>query len=148
MQRFVSRLVNIVLLVLSVAALTETASAAVRQYSAGGSAQFVSPTNFVGAGNATHLGRYTEAGTVSFSPTSDPAVLHVEGTIIYTAANGSELHAVIAGELNGATGRVWATVTYVGGTGRFGHASGSSALTGQVSPGGAISITVRGTIDY
>lgn len=148
MDRFVSRLVSIVLVVVSILAFSDRASAAVRKYSSRGAARFISPTEFVGEGYATHLGVYREAGSVAFSPTSDPAVLHVEGAIIYTAADGSELHAEIAGELNGATGEVSATVTYVGGTERFADASGSATLAGQGLPDGTISITVSGTIDY
>src|SRR5204862_8300827 len=124
------------------------AAADSRPYSARGTAQFVSPTEFVGSGEATHLGGYSEAGTVSFTPTSDPTVLHVEGSIVYTAANGDELHANISGELNAATGAVVASVTYVGGTGRFAAATGSSGLSGQLGAGGAITVSVSGSIDY
>ena len=125
---------------------TPAALAAPRAYSANGTANFVSATEFTGSGQATHLGRYTEAGTVSFSPTADPDVLHVEGTVTYTAANGDELDATISGELDQGTGALTATVTYVGGTGRFAAASGSAALTGQVA--GTISVSVDGTIDF
>jgi hypothetical protein len=133
---------------LSLLALPATASAEVRAFSSTGTAQFTSPSTFVGTGNATHLGRYTEAGSLAFSPTTDPAVLHIEGTIVYTAANGDELHAVVAGELNGVTGAVTATVTYVGGTGRFDAAAGSSALTGQLGAGGSVSVSLAGSISY
>jgi hypothetical protein len=119
-----------------------------RSYSAKGTGQFTSATDFVGEGTATHLGRYTEAGTVAFTPTDDPAVLHVAGSIVYTASNGDELHATFSGQLNGQTGAVTGTVTYVGGTGRFDDSSGSSTLTGQVSPSGALSVSVDGSISY
>src|SRR5262245_4124347 len=76
MKRFVSRLLTVVCAVISLMAFSGRAMAEVRAHSSRGTAQFVSPTDFVGEGNATHLGRYTEAGSVSFSPTSDPTVLH------------------------------------------------------------------------
>lgn len=124
------------------------ALAAVRAYSAKGTAQFTGATTFVGSGQATHLGRYSESGTVAFSPTSDPAVFHIDGTITYTAANGDELNATASGELNTKTGAITATLTYTGGTGRFDDAEGTSTLTGQLAEGGSITVSVRGTIDY
>jgi hypothetical protein len=87
-NRLVSRLLSVVCVVISILALTDRAAAEVRPHSSSGTAGFVSPTDFVGAGQATHLGRYSEAGSVTFSPTSNPAVLHVDGSIVYTAANG------------------------------------------------------------
>ncbi len=148
MNHLVSRLVRTVFVAAGVLALSDPASAASRAYAARGTAQFVSPTDFVGAGYATHLGNYREAGSVAFTPTGDPTVLHVEGSITYTASDGSELHALVAGELNGATGVVQATVTYTGGTARLAHAVGSSSLSGQVGPDGSMSVAVKGTIDY
>ena len=148
MNSFIKRPLCLIVVVLSVFAYADQASAAVRRHRATGSAQFTSPTDFVGSGHATHLGAYTETGTVAFSPSSDPGVFNVEGSIIYTAANGSELHALVVGTLNGLTGQVAATVTYIGGTGRFADATGSSALAGQMLPGGALSISVSGSIDY
>jgi hypothetical protein len=147
MHRFVSP-IRVVCVLICALVLTDRAVAESRLHSSRGTAQFVSATEFVGSGVATHLGRYSEAGTVSFTPTSDPAVLHVDGSIVYTAANGDELHASISGELNTATGVVAASVSYVGGTGRFANATGTSSLSGQLGADGAISVTVRGKIDY
>ena len=132
----------------SVLALATPARAAERRYLSRGTAQFVSPTDFVGTGIATHLGLYDEAGSVQFSPTADPTVLHLDAESTYTAANGDHLYAVITGQLNGVTGAITATVTYVGGTGRFADASGTATLSGQLLPGGSIEVTVKGTIDY
>ena len=149
MNRFVSRFFSIVCAAVCVLALCDRAAAAAQPYRSSGTAQFVSATAFVGSGQATYLGRYSEVGSVSFTPTSNPAVLHVEGSAVYTAANGDELHADIAGELNGVTGAITATVNYVaGGTGRFAEASGSAILLGQLGAGGSISVKVSGTIDY
>ena len=149
MYCFFSRLpVGVMLVAACVLAIPLRASAAERPHHSSGNAQFVSPTDFVGTGNATHLGSYTEVGSVAFSPTNDPAVLQIDAWSIYTAANGDQLHAVISGSLNGLTGAITATVTYAGGTGRFADATGSSNLKGQLLPGGAISVVVEGTIDY
>ena len=139
---------SVSLAVISILALSDRAEAESRAHSATGTAQFVSPTDYVGSGHATHLGRYTETGHVSFSPTSDPAVLHVDASAIYTAANGDELHANIAGTLNTKTGVISASITYAGGTGRFVSASGSANLAAQLAPGGAISVSVAGSISY
>jgi hypothetical protein len=129
-------------------ALSTRASAEERQHLSRGTAQFLSGTEFVGSGHATHLGNYTETGNVTFSPTDVPGILRIDGEVVYTAANGDQLYANVIGHLNGETGAITATITYVGGTGRFGDAAGSATLLGQILPGGAISVTVTGTIDY
>lgn len=148
MNHLFSRFSSVVLAIIIAAAFTGHAALASRPHFSRGSAQFTSPTTFVGDGRATHLGNYTETGIVAFSPTANPAVLHVEGTLIYTAANGDELHATVSGELNGQTGVVTAEITYDGGTGRFECATGSADLLGQLLAGGAIEVAVSGTIDY
>ena len=148
MTRFFSRLAAAVLAASTTLAFSNGASAVERAFSSFGSAQFTSPTTFVGSGVATHLGAYTEEGTLAFTPTGNPALLHVEGTITYIAADGSELHATVAGELNGATGVVGATITYVGGTKRLIGASGSSSLQGQAFPDGSMKVELNGLIDF
>lgn len=142
------RVAVIALLAVSVMTLTTRAWAKERPHSSRGTAQFVSPTDFVGEGNATHLGRYKEVGSAEFSPTPDPAILQIDAWSIYTAADGDYLFATITGHLNAVTGVITATVTYVGGTGRFEDADGSAALKGQIQPDGTIAVAVRGTIDY
>ena len=149
MRSFRSSLVALFAFSLAALVLPGRASAvAVLPYQAQGSVQFWSPNDFVGSGNATHLGRYTEAGNVSFAGTSDPDVLAVSGSIVYTAANGDELWADVTGTLNQATGAIVATLTYDGGTGRFVNSSGSSQLGGQLLGGGAAVAAVSGNIDY
>lgn len=143
-----SRLVTALFAVLTVLALPGRASAQAVPHFARGSAQFVSENDFVGTGRATHLGLYTEVGHVAFAPTSNPAVLAVTGSTIYIAANGDELHAVLNGALDTSTGAITAVVTYVGGSGRFVAASGSSNLTGQMLGGGAVRVAVAGNIDF
>jgi hypothetical protein len=149
MNRFCSlRPVVVMLVATGMLTVTTRASADERPHYSQGTAGFVSPTDFVGTGQATHLGRYTEVGSASFSPTDDPTVLQIDAWSIYTAANGDELYAVFTGRLNGVTGAITATVTYVGGTGRFDDASGSATLLGQILPDGTISVAIKGTIDY
>ena len=75
MTRFVSlRPAGVLLVAVGILTLSARASAEERPHSSRGTAQFVSPTDFVGAGNATHLGRYDEVGSVQFSPTADPTI--------------------------------------------------------------------------
>ena len=149
MNRFCSlRPAVVILAAVGVLILPARASADERPHFSRGTAQFVSPTDFVGTGDATHLGRYDEVGSVRFSPTADPTVLQIDAWSIYTAANGDQLYATITGRLDTATGAITATVTYVGGTGRFDDADGSADLSGQMLPDGTIAVAVEGTIDY
>jgi hypothetical protein len=149
MTGFDSRRPLVVLLVTAgILTLSARAAAEERPYSLRGTAHFVSPTDFVGAGTATHLGRYAEAGSASFSPTADPTVLRIDASTTLTAADGDQLHETITGHLNVVTGAITATVTYVGGTGRFDGAGGSATLSGQMLPDGTIAVSVEGTIDY
>jgi hypothetical protein len=149
MNRFFSRRAFALFLAfVSVLALATPAQAVQRPHISRGTAQFVNANDFVGTGIATHLGRYSEEGSVQFSPTADPTVLRLDAQSTYTAANGDQLYAVFAGHLDGLTGTITATVTYVGGTGRFTDASGMATLSGQLLPGGSIEVAVKGTIDY
>ena len=149
MNRFFSRRpFALVLAAVGVLALSAPAQAEERPYVSRGTAQFVNANDFVGAGKATHLGHYNEVGSAQFSPTADPTVFQIDAWAIYTAANGDQLYAVFTGHLNGLTGAIAATVTYVGGTGRFADATGSASLAAQILPGGSIEVAIKGTIDY
>jgi len=148
MRPILSRIVAVLALATAVFVLPNRASAASGPYRARGTAQFVSPNDFVGRGNATYLGHYTEVGNVAFAPTNGPNVLSVDGSSVYTAADGDELYAHLGGELNVSTGVIAVTVTYVGGTGRFTAATGSSSLAGQMLGGGAATVVLAGTIDF
>ena len=142
------RPVAVLLVAAGIVTLSSRASAEDRPFFVRGTAQFVSPTgDFIGAGNATHMGLYTEIGSAVISG-DDPAALQVNGWAILTAANGDELWVVITGQLNFFTGTITATDTYVGGTGRFEDATGSASLVAQAQPDGTFSIVVVGTIDY
>ena len=138
----------VVLVTVSVLALAASAEATQRPYVSRGTAQFVNANDFVGSGLASYLGLYDETGRAQFSPTADPAVFQVNASSTYTAANGDKLYAVFSGHLNNQTGAVTATVTYVGGTGRFANASGTAILSAQLFPGGSVQASIKGTIDY
>jgi hypothetical protein len=143
------RLLALLLLTITSLGLSSHASAQVRPFHATGIAQFApNQSDFTGSGHATHLGKYTEVGNVTFAPTSTPGVVSATGWTHYTAANGDQLHAVIAGTVNMVTGAIAATATYVGGTGRFTNASGASTLVGQMLGGGALTIAANGSISY
>jgi len=148
MNRLISRYVSLVCVIVSVLAFAGRAEAAWHLHLSQGTAQFISPTDFVGSGVATHLGAYSETGSAAFTPTSNPAVLNVDGEAHYTAADGDVLHADVTGKLNGQTGALRAAVWYVGGTGRFEGALGFGWLTGQVQPDGALSVRVVGFINF
>ena len=148
--RYISqRAFALVIAAVTVIALSAPAQAVERPHISQGTAQFIDANgNFIGTGTATHLGAYTEAGTIQLTPTGDATVFHVDARSTYTAANGDKLCAVFSGQLNAVTGVITATVTYVGGTGRFADASGTGVASGQLLPGGTIAAAVKGTIDY
>ena len=142
------RPVVVVLVATGMLTVATRVSAEERAHKLRGTAHFVSPTDFVGSGDATHLGRYAEAGSAQFSPTADPTVLRVDAWVVLTASDGDRLYETITGELDLLTGAITATVTYVGGTGRFDDADGAATLAGQFLPDGTIAVSVEGTIDY
>jgi hypothetical protein len=131
----------VVLAVVGSVIFSARASAEERDYRLHGTAMLVDGI-VTGTGNATHLGNYTEVGIASISETG-----HVEGCVILTGVRGDEIWETISGQLDPSTGMITATVTYIGGTGRFEGASGSAILLAQIGPDG-ISVVVAGTIDY
>jgi hypothetical protein len=133
-------------LVLSVAAL----EAKERPHSFRGTGQFAAnQIDFTSSGNATHLGKFTEAGGITgIQPGSGPGIFLVTASSTFTAANGDELKELILGELNFVTGVGTATVIYVGGKGRFEDATGSATLHLQLGPGGAFTFQGEGGIDF
>jgi hypothetical protein len=137
-----------VLAVLAPAAAARAAAAV--PYSARGTAVVDLATgNFVGAGTASYLGAYTEAGALQLTPTGSAGVFIATATSTYTAANGDQLTATFSGQLNFATGAVSADVTYTGGTGRFAGATGTAVLIGRLNPAdGTLEVIVKGTIDF
>src|SRR5262249_38705191 len=109
-----------------------------------------------GTGTATHLGNLTESATLVIDlKTRDSAgCIHQANAIVYTAANGDELHVNVA-SVNCPTGPLTShsdgTYTIAGGTGRFADAVGTGTSTVDVdsSSGQKIATTVfDGTINY
>ena len=149
MQRSLSRLFTLLVFTFATLCFATPTSAQSKPHLASGFGQFAANgSDFTGGGQATHLGNYTEVGSVQFAPSGTEGVLAISGWAHYTASNGDELFALISGTVDLATGVILATATYVGGTGRFEDASGSSDLVGQMLGAGALSITALGSIDY
>jgi len=104
-----------------------------------------------GSGNATHLGKFTNTGKVSFTPdASNPNILHPSGGGVFTAANGDKLNfVIISGALDLTTGIGTGDFEFTGGTGRFANATGrTSGVIQQNVITGAYELTLVGNIDY
>jgi hypothetical protein len=100
-----------------------------------------------GSGTATHLGRWTVAGTVKY--TLDNGVLRSGGEGTFTAANGDKLQFQIDGILDPIAGVDQGVFHFVGGTGRFEGASGTVNFVVVINPlTGGFEITVVGKINY
>jgi hypothetical protein len=102
----------------------------------------------------THLGRTTYRATQIVTPNGDGTV-HIAVDGIYTAANGDQLHGVISGTGSfggGSSVSYTTTETFVGGTGRFAHASGEVTDTGIATFTGATTglstYSMLGSISY
>ena len=80
-----------------------------------------------GAGEATHLGRYSVSGTQIFQPGVPPTFV---GEVTMTAANGDELYIIVTGTLTSVFPNPAGEGQYeiVGGTGRFQGAFGSGSF--------------------
>jgi hypothetical protein len=100
-----------------------------------------------GSGTATHLGQWTVAGNVKYTP--DNGVLRSSGDATLTAANGDKLLFQIDGILNPVTAVDQGVFRFVGGTGRFEGASGAANFVVTINPlTGGFELTVVGKIDY
>jgi hypothetical protein len=103
----------------------------------------------VGAGRATHLGRFTRLSCVVVHEDGSP-----EGITELTAANGDTLCAEVKGEppILGPTGlTVGGTYTFTGGTDRFSDASGGAYVVGVITSdasGTHIAVDFGGIIQY
>src|SRR5262245_50183163 len=101
-----------------------------------------------GSGTATHLGQWTVAGNVSYTPDSN-GVLRSSGLATLTAADGDKLQIQIDGILDPVAAIDQGVFHFVGGTGRFENASGSTNFVVQINPlTGGFDLTVVGKIDY
>ena len=102
------------------------------------------PLTASATGKATHLGRFTRTETIIVNPANGTFT----GTLVFTAANGDQLYADVAGHFTSATGdRAEGTYFFTGGTGRFRIASGQAAFVIQPDEVG-FDVAFKGTIQY
>src|SRR4030095_440777 len=101
-----------------------------------------------GSGTATHLGQWTVAGTVKYTPDSN-GVLRSSGEATLTAANGDKLNFQIDGILDPVAAIDQGLFHFVGGTGRFEGATGDANFVVSINPlTGGFDLTVVGKINY
>ena len=111
----------------------------------------VGPTGagtFQAAGQATHLGQWTNEGTIQFAPGDTENTLIAVGEVTFAAANGDTVHMTIEGVLDLGTGIGLATFTIDGGTGRFAGAEGETDAVILQNPDGSFTFSLDGVIDY
>jgi hypothetical protein len=106
------------------------------------------------SGTASHLGHWTQIGTISFTPISETVIL-ASGEVTFTAANGDTLHATFANAVlnitttDPSTGIATGVFVFDGGTGRFDGVSGSGDfVVMQNLDTGDFELTGVGTLDY
>jgi hypothetical protein len=103
--------------------------------------------NVTASGTATHLGLWTTAGSITY--TTVDGVTRSHGEAIITAADGDTLSVVVDGILDLGTRTDHGTFTFVGGTGKFAGASGSTNFVVSLNPiTGGFELTIVGSIDY
>ena len=92
-------------------------------------------------GQASHLGQFSRQEVVVF----DPVAGTLNGTIVFTAANGDQLSGTVVGGFV-SPGTATDTYTFTGGTGRFANASGVAAFNLSTPDGAHFSVTFGGTL--
>ena len=103
----------------------------------------------IASGTATHLGKWTEEGVLTFTATSDPNLILANGEGTFTATDGDQLFTTITDAvLDLTTGIATGAFVFVGGTGRFEGASGSIDFVVNQDPAGPFDVTAVGTIDF
>ena len=85
-----------------------------------------------GAGQASHLGKFTAAAVLFAEPPIN-FVVQVDGTVTLVAANGDELYASFQGPLDLLSGEGNAMFVFNGGTGRFRNATGCGELNAYLA---------------
>jgi hypothetical protein len=101
-----------------------------------------------GSGTATHLGQWTVAGNVQYTPDQN-GVLHSSGDATLTAADGDKLFIQIDGLLDPVAAIDQGAFHIVGGTGKFQGASGETNFVVVINPlTGGFDLTVVGKINY
>src|SRR5256714_12912747 len=137
---------------LALALLASPAAAVERPFKLQGTTQIIG-TPFApggarmrGVGQATHLGRWVNEGTLFFDGSTGPPFPAL-AIVNFTAANGDELDITVVGTLD-PSGTAIANFYIVGGTGRFANASGGGDFSAHPNADGTLSYTAEGVIDY
>ncbi len=91
------------------------------------------PARFVGISQVSHMGRSTQAGTLTLSPPNMFGIAPGIGSVTITAANGDTLSFDYTGGLNAVTGEGLGTFIFTGGTGRFAGATGSGTFRALIN---------------
>ena len=100
-----------------------------------------------GSGRATHLGQWTVAGNVAYTPVN--GVLRSSGEATLTAANGDTLVFEVDGVLDPVAAIDQGVFRFIGGTGRFEGASGTVNFVVSINPiTGGFELTAVGKINY
>jgi len=148
------RPVAVLLVAVGLVTFSSRASAVERGYHAHSTAVLdLGSGIFVAAGNGTHLGNYTESGSVAIVGGTFPAFL-VAGSATLTDKSGDELCVEITGVLDFSTGMITGEIQFLGApAGRFENATGTASVVApfQLNEDGTmatISVVARGTIDY
>ena len=92
-------------------------------------------------GNATHLGNYSRVETIVLAPSGT-----FTGTVTFTAANGDQLSADIAGGFTSAA-TASGSYTFTGGTGRFENATGTAYFSVALTDPVHFTVEFNGSID-
>ncbi|HST25777.1 MAG TPA: hypothetical protein VLJ76_07280 [Gaiellaceae bacterium] len=126
--------------------------------SVSGTASFTSQTTteFIGVGQATHMGRISSVGEVSFTPPNAAGCYPNINIETLTAANGDQL--VVRSDdqacpIGPTSFHGFGNWVVVGGTGRFADATGKGSFDGEsdFGPGfspGPFHFTLTGTVSY
>ncbi len=158
MRRFVNIRTMVVALTILLGAISVAAVERPFACNGTGVANFITDGagNIVGAtitssGTGTHLGMWTSVGQLQFTPDPDnPTIIHPSGSATFTAANGDKLVVVIDhADLDVTTGIVTGAFKFIGGTGRFEGATGTTqVVVTQNLATGAFQFTTVGSINY
>jgi hypothetical protein len=139
-KRSISGLLALVLL----ACITQAATVKTVPMRGGGNGQIIGQNGAVitaiGSGEATHLGKFTREETITLNDGT------VTGTMVFTAADGSQLFCEFAGAFTSAA-TVAGEYTFTGGTGRFDGATGEAFFDITLGEAGSFSFAFAGTIE-
>jgi hypothetical protein len=100
-----------------------------------------------GTGLSSHLGNLTQQTSFCMNASNGMPLGPITGTL--NAANGDKLNYTFIGAgIDAATGFVFQSYIFSGGTGRFAHACGNVTLLYNVNTPVAYSYTGSGSINY